>query len=145
MPVVAMTCIDKQAHEKTDKLFIYQFEAPGHEARTIVANLTNVYEVGDVAGIAQLGTQLPEFEIVPRKVFGIDSSGMAMGPVDAAPGTDVTAQFGADAPKQRFKLVFEIEGVDHYPERLEKALRKALGKGEGTLVGSEALGPADED
>ena len=73
MPVIAMTCVDKQAHEKTDQLFIYRFEAPGWPARTIVANLTNAYEPGDVAAIAVEGTQLPEAEIVPRKVFGIES------------------------------------------------------------------------
>lgn len=145
MPVIAMTCTDKQAHDKTDQLFIYRFEAPGLEPRTVVANLTNVYEPGDVVAVAQLGTQLPEFEIVPRKVFGIDSAGMAMGPVDAAPGADVTERFEADAPRRRFKLVFEIEGEDHYAERLEKALRKAIGKGEGALVGHELLGPATED
>ncbi len=145
MPVIAMTVTDKQAHERTDQLFIYRFEAPGLEPRTVVANLTNVYAVGDVVGIAQVGTQLPEVEIVPRKVFGIDSAGMAMGPVEAEPGADVTDRFEADAPKRRFKLVFEIEGEDHYPERLEKALRKALGKGEGVLAGHEVVGPASED
>jgi len=65
--------------------------------------------------------------------------------VDAAPGTDVTDRFEADAPPRRFKLVFEIEGEGHYPERIEKALRKAIGKGEGELAGHEVLGPAAED
>lgn len=144
MPVIAMSCVDKQAHERTDQLFIYRFEAPGLEPRVVVANLTNVYEPGDVVAVAQPGTQLPEAEIVPRKVFGIDSSGMALGPVEAEPGQDVTDRFEADAPRRRFKLVFEVEGEDHYPERLEKALRKALGKGEGVLAGHEVLGPAEE-
>lgn len=143
MPIVAMSCIDKQAHEKTDQLFIYRFEAPGFEARTVVANLTNVYDVGDTVAVAQVGTQLPEFEIVPRKVYGIESLGMAMGPTEAAPGTDVTGDFEADAPPRVFKLVFEIEGTAPYAERLEKDLRKAIGKGEGTLVGSEVVGPAE--
>lgn len=141
MPVIAMTCTDKRAHERTDQLFIYTFEAPGLEARTVVANLTNVYAPGDVVAVAQVGTQLPECEIVPRKVFGIDSAGMALGPVDASPGADVTDRFEADAPRRRFRLTFEIEGEDHYPERLEAALRKALGKGEGVLVGHVEVAP----
>lgn len=145
MPVIAMTCIEKQAHERTDQLFIYLFGAPEHERRTIVANLTNVYAPGDVAAIATVGTQLPEAEIVPRKVFGVESFGMALGPVEALPGTDVTEQFGADAPLQRFKLTFEVEGVGHYPERIEKDLRKALAKGEGSLLGAVSLGPAPEE
>ena len=49
MPVIAMQVVEKNAHEKTDKLFIYTFESPELGERTIVANLTNVYEVGDVA------------------------------------------------------------------------------------------------
>ena len=59
MPVIAMTVVEKQAHERTDSLFIYTFESPELGRKTIVANLTNVYEVGDVAAIAQLGTFLP--------------------------------------------------------------------------------------
>ena len=64
MPVIAMKCTSKTAHERTDKLFIYTFESPELGEKTIVANLTNVYEVGQVAGIAQLGTWLPEGEIL---------------------------------------------------------------------------------
>ena len=52
MPVIAMTVIEKKAHEKTDKLFIYTFESPQLGRKQIVANLTSVYEVGDVAAIA---------------------------------------------------------------------------------------------
>lgn len=139
MPVVAMTCTSKQAHEKTDKLFIYTFAAPELEERTIVANLTNVYEPGDVVAVAQLGTWLPEGEIVQRKVFGIESFGMALGPVDAAPGTDVTEAFGADAPVRRWRLTFTIEADGRYPELLEKEVRKAIGKGEGTRVAAEPV------
>lgn len=134
MPVIAMTVTDKQAHEKTDSLFIYTFNSPNLGDKTIVANLTNVYEVGDVAAIAQLGTLLPEGEIKPRKVFGIDSEGMALGPVDAAPDTDLTAQFDADAPKRTFTLTFEIEVEGHYAADAEKTARKQFKSGAGTLV-----------
>ena len=134
MPVIAMTVVAKQAHEQTDTLFIYTFESPALGQKTIVANLTNVYEVGDVAAIAQLGTLLPEGEMKPRKVFGIDSEGMALGPVDAAPDTDLSAQFEADAPKRTFTLTFEIEVEGHYATDAEKAARKAFKSGQGTLI-----------
>ena len=49
MPVIAMQVVDKSAHEKTDQLFIYTFQSPDLGSKTIVANLTNVYEVGQVA------------------------------------------------------------------------------------------------
>ncbi len=77
-------------------LRVYTFSAPGKEDLIIVANLTNVYSVGDIAAVAQVGTMIPidstyvkPFEIIKRKVFGIESSGMAMGRTSAAPGTSL--------------------------------------------------------
>ena len=137
MPVIAMQVVEKTAHEKTDQLFIYTFESPELGQKTIVANLTNVYEVGDVAAIAQLGTFLPEGEIKPRKVFGIDSEGMALGPVDAAPDTDLTEAFHADAPVRAFTLTFRIEAEGRYPSDAEKAARKLLKGGAGDLISAE--------
>ena len=134
MPVVVMTVAEKNAHPQTDNLFIYRFESPELGPKTIVANLTNVYEVGQRAAIAQLGTLLPEGEIKPRKVFGIDSEGMALGPVDDDVDTDVSERFEADAPSRTWKLTFEIEVEGHYPADAEKAARKAFKSGAGTLV-----------
>ncbi|TVQ91671.1 MAG: hypothetical protein EA397_08665 [Deltaproteobacteria bacterium] len=137
MPVIAMQVVEKTAHEKTDQLFIYTFESPELGRRTIVANLTNIYEIGDVAAIAQLGTFLPEGEIKPRKVFGIDSEGMALGPVDVSPDTDLTQQFDADAPVRPFTLTFRIEAEGRYPSDAEKAGRKLLKSGSGELISAE--------
>jgi tRNA-binding EMAP/Myf-like protein len=134
VPVIAMTVVDKQAHEKTDTLFIYTFNSPQLGDKTIVANLTNVYEVGQVAAIAQLGSLLPEGPIKPRKVFGVDSEGMALGPVDAAPDTDLSADFDADAPARTFTLTFEIEVEGHYTADAEKAARKLFKSGKGSLT-----------
>jgi tRNA-binding EMAP/Myf-like protein len=133
MPVIAMKCTSKTAHEKTDQLFIYTFESPALGEVTIVANLTNVYEVGQMAGIAQLGTWLPEGEIRPRKVFGIPSEGMAMGPVDAALDADLSQQFEADATETTFKITIEVDVRSRYVNGAEKLARKAIGKGEGSL------------
>lgn len=140
MPVIAMQVVDKTAHDKTDQLFIYTFESPALGHKTIVANLTNVYEVGDVAGIAQLGTVLPEGEIKPRKVFGIDSEGMALGPVDVPVDTDLTARFDADAPVRRFRLTFTIEAEGHYATDAEKTARKLFKSGKGTCESAEVVG-----
>ena len=134
MPVIAMKAVEKNAHEKTDQLFIYTFESPQLGQKTIVANLTNVYEVGDVAAIAQLGTLLPEGEIKPRKVFGIPSSGMALGPVDAPLDTDLSDQFDADRPVRAFKVTVEVEVEARYAGPAEKLGRKAIGKGKGQIT-----------
>ena len=109
MPVYAMKVTSKTAHEKTDQLFIYTFESPEQGERTIVANLTNVYEVGEVAGIAIEGTVLPGVVIQPRKVFGIHSQGMAMGKVQAELDADLTAHFDADRSPRAFKVTVEVE------------------------------------
>jgi tRNA-binding EMAP/Myf-like protein len=140
MPIIAMTVVEKTPHDKTDTLFIYTFESEKLGRRTIVANLTNVYEVGEVAAIAQLGTVLPEGTIEPRKVFGVHSEGMAMGRVDAAPDEDVTSRFEADAPKQRFRVSVAVEVEGHYPTDAEKNARKALKGGTGEIVRVEPLG-----
>ena len=68
----------------------YVFEAPGVDSLAVVANLTNVYAEGDVVAVAQVGTILPAFDnmlITQRKVFGIESFGMALGKVTATVGT----------------------------------------------------------
>ena len=137
MPVVAMTVAEKNPHPQTDNLFIYRFESPALGSKTIVANLTNVYEVGQVAAIAQLGTLLAEGEMKPRKVFGIDSEGMALGPVDDAPDTDLSARFDADAPKRTWKLTFEVEVEGHYATDAEREARKLFKSGAGTCIKAE--------
>lgn len=140
MPVVAMRVAEKSAHEKTDKLFIYRFESPAQGALTIVANLTNVYEPGDVAAVALVGTRLSEGEIVARKVFGIESFGMALGKVDAELDTDLTATFDADRPIGRFAVTITVEVDGYYDTDAATAARKAIGKGEGAVDGARRLG-----
>ena len=137
MPVVAMKCTTVTPHEKTDKLFIYTFESPELGEKTIVANLTNTYKVGDVAAIAQLGTFLPEGEMKPRKVFGIDSEGMALGPVEAEVDSDLSVQFDADADERPITVTLQVEVTARYAEQAEKLARKALNKGSGSLVSAE--------
>lgn len=130
MPVICMECTARQAHEKTDSLFIYTFRSPELGEKTIVANLTNVYEVGDRVGIAQLGTFLPGLEMKPRKVFGIDSEGMAMGPVDAELDTDLSADFDADAPVRGFTVTLQVTVEARYAEDCKKLAQKAVKSGQ---------------
>lgn len=134
MPVIAMKVVAKTAHEKTDQLFIYTFESPEAGQRVIVANLTNTYEVGDVAGVATEGTWLPGLEIKPRKVFGVPSDGMAMGKVDAPLDADLSAQFEADHEPRTFTVTVEVQVEARYAEDASKLAAKEIGKGKGTVV-----------
>ncbi len=126
MPVRAMQVVSKTAHEKTDQLFIYTFESPEQGQRTIVANLTNTYEVGETAAIALEGTWLPGVQIKPRPVFGVPSSGMALGKVDAALDADLTAQFGADAEPRSFEVDVTVKVEARYPEDAAGLIKKAV-------------------
>ncbi len=139
MPVVAMQVTEKRAHERTDQLFIYTFASPATGERTIVANLTNVYEVGDVAAVAVPGTFLPGVEIVPRKVFGVHSEGMALGKVEAALDTDLTAEFDADLPERPFEVVIRVVVDARYGEDAGKLAEKAIGAGKGEVVSATAV------
>ncbi|MCB9795019.1 MAG: hypothetical protein H6741_20150 [Alphaproteobacteria bacterium] len=135
MPVIAMKVTSAEPVEGAENLRYYTFESPGQGELKIVANATNIYEVGDVAGVALVGTRLPGLEIKPRKVFGLPSSGMACGPVDAALDTDLSAQFDADAPEKRWVVTLEVEVDASYAEDAGAvALKKA--RSEGSVVGA---------
>jgi tRNA-binding EMAP/Myf-like protein len=134
-----MKVVEKNAHDKTDNLFIYTFESPNIGQIQIVANLTNVYAVGDVVAIAQLGTFLPGLEMKPRKVFGIPSQGMALGPVDADLDTDFSERFNADAPVGTFRVTYSVEVEARYAEGAAPVAAKAIGKKHGTVVSVERV------
>lgn len=130
MPVIAMQAKTAAPVEGAENLNVYTFESPGQGELTIIANHTNLYQVGDVAGIALVGTRLPGLEIKPRKVFGIDSSGMACGPVSAPLDTDVSAQFEADLPDRTWVVTVQVEVSAAYGEDAGKlALKNARSVG----------------
>jgi tRNA-binding EMAP/Myf-like protein len=124
---------EKRTVEGAENLFHYTFASPAQGELEIIANTTNVYEIGDIAGIALVGTRLPGLEIKPRKVFGIPSSGMACGPVDNELDTDVSDRFEADAPARRFSVTLRVEVEASYAEDAGKlAMKKA--RSEGVVV-----------
>jgi len=92
MSVITMRVKTAEDVEGSKNLRVYTFEA-GETELVIVANRTNVYKVGDVAAVAQVGTVLPEahggFEITQRKVFGVESFGMALGTTDLPAGVEL--------------------------------------------------------
>lgn len=137
MPVIAMEVVTAEKLEQAENLHFYTFCSPQQGELKIIANTTNLYQVGDVAGIALVGTRLPGLEIKPRKVFGIDSTGMACGPVDAELDTDVSEQFDADRPARRWTVTLEVEVEASYAEDAGKlAMKKA--RSEGRIVTASA-------
>jgi len=91
MPIIAMQAKEAARHPNADTLRVYRFEAPGLPSLQIVANEDHVYKIGDVAAVALVGTtMLDGLKIKRAKLRGVESLGMATGPTDAAPGTDLS-------------------------------------------------------
>jgi len=82
-----MTCTKAEKHPKADKLWVYDF-TDETETRQVVANLTNVYVVGDRVTIAVPGDVIPAndtspaYEIKDVVIRGVPSFGMALGKVE---------------------------------------------------------------
>lgn len=94
MPVIAMKVESAEKHPNADALRLYSMEAPGYERVPIVANLENVYEVGDTVAIALPDSLLKDgTKIKPAKIRGIQSFGMALGKVDESVGTDLSEAY----------------------------------------------------
>lgn len=94
MPVIAMKVKSAQNHPNAEALRLYVMEAPGYEDVEIIANLTTVYEVGDVAAIALADSVLKDGTVIkPTKLRGIPSFGMALGKVTDAVGSDLSSEY----------------------------------------------------
>ncbi|MGB3694199.1 MAG: RNA ligase family protein [Spirulinaceae cyanobacterium] len=85
MPVIVMEVKSAEKHPHADTLQLYTMVAPGYEQVQIVANLENIYQVGDVVAVALVDSVLKDgTKIKPVKLRGIYSFGMALGKVEAA-------------------------------------------------------------
>lgn len=94
MSVLAMTVVRVQDHPNADSLRIYELDAPGVAGLQVVANLERRYAPGDVVAVARVGAVLDDgTKIRKTRLRGVDSFGMALGPVDAAPGEDLSARY----------------------------------------------------
>ncbi|MEB3883701.1 RNA ligase family protein [Lyngbya sp. CCY1209] len=94
MPVIAMEVKKAEQHPNADSLRVYGAIAPGYEEIQIVANLENVYEVGDIVAIALNNSVLKDgTKIKPTKLRGIQSWGMALGKIVAPVGSDLSDRY----------------------------------------------------
>lgn len=95
MSILAMTVVRVHDHPNADSLRVYELDAPGVEGLVVVANLERQYAAGDVVAIARVGAVLADGTTIRKsRLRGVDSFGMALGPVDAAPGEDLTHRYG---------------------------------------------------
>lgn len=92
----------KTKHPDADSLYVYtvsnKFEVQNVQ---VVANSTNIYEVGDHAVYIKPGSVMIEdnLKIGQRKLRGVMSYGMLAGPSDLHIGTDVTGHWCKEEPE----------------------------------------------
>ncbi len=92
MTVIVMEVLKVAAHPNADALRVYEFGAD--DKVQVVANLSNVYEVGERVAVARVGSELKDgTSIKSARLRGVDSFGMALGRHAAPVGTDVSAEF----------------------------------------------------
>lgn len=93
MPAVVMKVTKAEKHPNADTLFVYEMTSVENIKTQVVANSTNLYEVGDLAVVATSGSKLKDGTYIEEtKVRGVVSSGMALGKTDAPLGTNLTEE-----------------------------------------------------
>ena len=90
--IIAMTVLSAEKHPDADRLRVYALRSTyGRPLLQVCANLTNVYDVGDVVAVCQIGHEVSDdFTITERVVRGVLSQGMMIGTIEATPGDDIT-------------------------------------------------------
>jgi len=131
MTAVVMKVIKAEKHPFADALRLYEMEAEGFGTKQIVANLENIYEVGDKAIVVLSGSTLKDgTKIGSTKVRGLHSYGMALGKSEADVGTDVTTEYCKEDLNTSGASMYhwpEIEGLVGVRKGLE-TLRSNLGE-----------------
>jgi len=128
MSVIAMEVMEAFDHPNADSLRVYKFIAPGQASKErplqIVANLENVYEVGDVVAVALVGTVLKDETTIKKvNLRGESSYGMALGKVDAKVGENLSDKYEAEEIKPSMAGFIKwpsISGFHNIRKSLEK-------------------------
>ena len=98
MTAIAMICTKVSEHPNADALKMYEFQYD-KETLQVVANLENVYEVGDVVAIVRSGSiMLDGTKIKDSTIRGVRSYGMALGKTEDPAGTDLTSKYCQEMP-----------------------------------------------
>jgi tRNA-binding EMAP/Myf-like protein len=90
----AMRVLTAEDHHNADSLRVYTLSA-GDDTSVIqvCANLTNIYQIGDIVAVCEVGHDFGDFIITARKVRGVMSEGVMIGKVEDIVGYDVTERF----------------------------------------------------
>lgn len=126
----------KEKHPDADSLYIYtvsNFQSVIDVQ--VVANLDNIYEVGDYAIFATIGSELKDGLIIKRcKIRGANSFGMLLGPSTLPVASDVTSDYCKIVKQEkvfdRVKLPFQkwtsIERLENNARKIRKSISKGF-------------------
>jgi tRNA-binding EMAP/Myf-like protein len=107
MPAKVMRVVTAAPHPNADALRVYEMEANGVKTQ-IIANLENVYQVGDLVNVVQENSILKDgTRLKEANLRGLPSHGMALGPAaeGAHEGDDLTDQFCQPLGPQHVQVV----------------------------------------
>jgi len=99
MPAIVMKCVKAEQHPNADalRLYIFEYTPPvtrEQESVQIVANLENVYEVGDKAVVITAGSTMKDgTKIKPTKLRGVASYGMVVGHSTEELSADLSTEY----------------------------------------------------
>lgn len=77
--MIVCECVWNDKHTNADRLTVYGMKKSDGNVIQVVANMTNVYEVGDRVNVALPGETVDGFLISETAVRGVLSQGMALG------------------------------------------------------------------
>ncbi len=132
MAAIVMKVTKADKHPFADALRLYEMEAEGIGTKQIIANLENIYEIGDKAIVVLGGSILKDGTKISSttKIRGLHSYGMALNKSDAEVGTDLSFEYCQEELKTSGTSMFywpEIEGLVGVRKSLE-ALRSTIGE-----------------
>lgn len=94
MPAIVMEVVSVQKHPNADSLFVYEMRSAENVRIQIVANSTNIYDLGDHAIVAMIGSKLKDKTYIEKtKIRGVESFGMALGKTSYPIGTDLSEEY----------------------------------------------------
>jgi tRNA-binding EMAP/Myf-like protein len=126
MTAIVMQVIKAEKHPYADSLRVYEMEALPIGTKQIIANLENIYEVGDKAIVVLSGSVLKDgTKISDSKIRNVYSYGMALGKSTAEIGTDLSAEYCVEQ-KATFIPWPDIESLFNVRKSLN-ALKENIG------------------
>lgn len=95
MPVIAMKVVSAENAPDAENLRVYWFEDETGYKIQVVTDRSNVYEPGEIAAVATIGTTVEGVTIKQAAIRKVLSFGLALGKTTEEVGTNLSERYGA--------------------------------------------------